>query len=72
MRGIYDTITCDSIDGDGCGCSWLEGDKLFRLACPRCGRAVTNGNVIVNDEGTPDVWKLDDPFVLVPFEEKPE
>ena len=71
MRGIYDTVICDSVDGKGCGYSWLEGDKLFHFACPRCGREVRNGNVIINDERTPNVTKLDDPFILVPFEERP-
>ena len=65
----FHTVKCDSEDGNGCGHVWLEGFGLFQLACPRCGRLVRDGNIIVNDGDTPDLEKLDNPNVLVVFDE---
>lgn len=69
MRKKFSCIKCDSIDGKGCGNIWLEGFNLYHLCCQKCGRLCVDGNIIVNDENTPNLNNLDNPNVLVVWDE---
>ena len=64
------TVLC-APQKEGCGAFWLEWNAKALEFCPKCGRRAQLSNVIVNFDGLPNVRKLFDPFVLVPFEEIP-
>lgn len=63
----FDIVKCDRADGGGCGARWLEGMGTIHLKCPRCGGRTDDGNIVVNDEGAPDVSNLDRDDVMVVY-----
>ena len=69
-RWVVNTVTCDSVDGSGCGTWWIEYDGHPREFCPKCGKHAYNGNVIVNDGESPVVTNLHDKGVLVVGDER--
>ena len=66
------TCECRSEDGSGCRDIWVEWNSVAREFCHGCGRACNMDNVMVNPEGHPSVFRLEDDRVLVVFFEKEE